>query len=165
MRANLPTLAGTILSIAALVSLAACGNGTGTIGTTGGTTDTLRTARTQVVAAINQFRATLSLPALAESTTTESCADTEAAADAAANTPHSTFTQCGESAQNECPDWPALAQLATGCVPAMWNEGPGTDYSTHGEYTNMVSTGYTKVAVGVTITSSGAVWSVVNFAP
>ncbi len=150
------------LTVITLAVLTACSSGTGTTGTTG--TDSLTTTRTQVVARINQLRADSSLPALTEWTAGETCANGEASADAAANQVHSTFGNCGESAQNECPAWTALAQLATGCVQTMWNEGPG-DFSTHGDYTNMASATYTRVAVGIALTSSGTVWSVLNFAP
>jgi hypothetical protein len=156
---------GAIAAITAVAVLAACSSSTGTTGTTGGGTDTVSAARTQVVAKINQLRATSALPALTEWTAGETCANGEAAADAAANQAHSTFGNCGESAQNECPGWPALAQLSTGCVQTMWNEGPGSDFSLHGDYTNIASTTYTKVAVGITLTSSGTVWSVLNFSP
>jgi hypothetical protein len=154
-----------IASVAALTAAAMATAGCdGTNGTTApGSTDSVLTTRTQIVARINELRATLSLPALTEWSTGESCADGQAHTDATAGTPHSAFGVCGEFAQNECPTWPALSQIATGCLQAMWNEGPGSDFTTHGHYTTMTSTTYTKVAVGIYLTPSNAVWAVMNF--
>jgi len=152
-----------LTTLTAAVTLAAgCDSKGGT--TTTPPADSLATTRTQAVARINQFRATLSLPALTEWSAGESCANGQAQADNAAGTTHSTFGTCGESAQNECPAWPALSQVVTGCLPAMWNEGPGSDFATHGDYTNMASTTYTKVAVGIYLTPSNTVWAAMNFA-
>jgi hypothetical protein len=125
--------------------------------------DSVAVARTQAVAHINQLRATLALPALTEWTAGESCADGQAQADNAAGTTHSAFGTCGEFAQDECPDWPALSQVVAGCMQTFWNEGPGSDFTTHGDYTNMASTTYTKVAVGIYLTPSHTVWAVINF--
>lgn len=140
-----------------------CSSGSDSTGTTGA--DSVATARSQVVARINQLRATVSLPALTEWTAQAGCADTQAHTDAAANASHTAFGTCQEAAQNECPGWPAMSQIAATCVEQMWNEGPGADFNTHGHYINMTSTSYHKVAVGFYTTSTGTVWALMNFAP
>lgn len=45
----------------------------------------------------------------------------------------------------------------------MWNEGPGSDFQTHGHYINMASTQYTKVACGFAVMPNGSVWAVQDF--
>ena len=49
------------------------------------------------------------------------------------------------------------------CLQAMWNEGPGTNFATHGHYINMTSTTYTKVACGFAVRSNGTVWAAQDF--
>jgi hypothetical protein len=79
-------------------------------------------------------------------------------------TAHGAFGQCGEFAQNECPGWPAPAEkMITGCLKAMWDEGPGDFNSGHGHYINMSSTKYALVACGFYTTPSGDIWSVQDF--
>lgn len=121
-------------------------------------------AATQLcVDTINMYRATLGLPALARWTDAEACADAEAQADGEANKPHGTFGMCGESAQNECPGWPAPPEtMIEGCLAQMWAEGPGDDFQTHGHYINMSNPAYTKVACGFAIVN-GQVWAAQDF--
>ena len=114
---------------------------------------------------INQYRATLSLPALARVPAKEACADGQSKTDALANKAHSAFGQCSEFAQNECPGWPTsnMQQSLDGCLQMMWNEGPGADFNTHGHYINMSSTKYTKVFCGFYDMGNGKFWSVQDF--
>ena len=108
---------------------------------------------------INGYRADVGSPALARWTDAEGCSDSEAQSDSETGTPHGAFGQCGESAQNECPDWPGTpTEVITGCLQLMWDEGPGG-----GHYENMKSTGYTRVACGFHATPDGGIWSVQNF--
>ncbi len=113
---------------------------------------------------INAKRATVGLPPLARWTTNESCVSAEALQDSQTGVPHSAFGQCGELAQNECPGWPGPADtMIVSCLQAMWNEGPGTDFSTHGHYINMTNPNYTKVACGFAVLSNGTVWAAQDF--
>lgn len=119
---------------------------------------------------INQYRATLGLPAYKRWTAEETCANGEATNDQAhPSTPHWSFKQpggppCGESAQNECPGWPGPAStMIPQCLQMMWNEGPGADFSMHGHYINMSSTSYTQVACGFYTLPDGSVWAVQDF--
>lgn len=108
---------------------------------------------------INGYRADVGSPALARWTDAEACSDSEAQSDSETGTPHGAFGQCGESAQNECPDWGGTpTEVITGCLQLMWDEGPGG-----GHYENMKSTGYTRVACGFHTTPDGGIWSVQNF--
>src|SRR5262249_51790800 len=126
----------------------------------GGSTD----AEQLCVDTINQFRASIGLPPYARWSSGEMCTDGEAQADANSGIPHSAFPSCGEWAQNECPGWPGPdSQMIVSCLQAMWNEGPGTDFSTHGHYINMTSTSYTQVSCGFYDTPTGAVWAAQDF--
>jgi hypothetical protein len=120
-------------------------------------------ARQACVDKINAWRAGLGLPAFQRWTATEGCADGEAASDGATGTAHGAFPRCGESAQNECPGWASIGSITDGCLDMMWAEGPGTPYSEHGHYINMTNPGYTMVACGFAVLSSGAVWAVQDF--
>ena len=122
------------------------------------------TAEQLCVDTINQYRASLGLPAYARWNAEESCADGQAKSDSASGTAHGAFGQCGESAQNECPGWPGPPDaMIPQCLAMMWAEGPGTDFTKHGHYINMSSTQYTKVACGFTTLSDGSVWAVQDF--
>ena len=122
------------------------------------------TAEQLCVDTINQYRASLGLPAYARWNAEESCADGQAQSDSQSGTAHGAFGQCGESAQNECPGWPGPpSTMIPQCLAMMWAEGPGTDFTKHGHYINMSSTQYTKVACGFTTLSDGSVWAVQDF--
>ncbi len=113
---------------------------------------------------INAYRASIGRPPYARWTAAEGCADDQAHDDSQSHVPHGAFGQCGEWAQNECPGWPGPpAQMIGSCLQAMWNEGPGDDFATHGHYINMSSTSYTKVACGFHVTANGSVWAVQDF--
>ena len=113
---------------------------------------------------INAYRATLGRAPLQRWTTAEACADDQGFSDAQAQTPHSAFGRCGEYAQNECPGWPGPSgPMITSCLQAMWSEGPGSDFATHGHYINMSNPGYTRVACGFAVLSNGKVWAVQDF--
>lgn len=114
---------------------------------------------------INQFRWECQcLPPLARWMDAETCTNEQSADDQATNSPHGNFPACGENTQNTCPNWGSEDQIITGCLQAMWDEGPGEPFSEHGHYINMSSTQYSKVACGFS-TSNQGVWSNQNFAP
>lgn len=106
------------------------------------------------------------MPAYAawDDATTNTCVDGQAQADSVSGTPHSAFGKCSEHAQDECPGWPGPPDsVVDNCLAAMWAEGPGTDFSTHGHYINMSSTQYTKVSCGFFQTSTGSYWAAQDF--
>jgi hypothetical protein len=53
--------------------------------------------------------------------------------------------------------------MITGCLDAMWKEGPGDFNAGHGHYINMSSNRYTLVACGFYTTAKGEIWSVQDF--
>ena len=119
------------------------------------------------VARINQLRWKCQcLPPLARWKGGEKCARSHAKYDSKRGI-HAGFNDriCRPQglAQNECPDWPSTSRVVSGCLQAMWDEGPGKRFSKHGHYTNMSSTDYEQVACGFAKTPDGDVWSVQNF--
>lgn len=162
LRAMSPT---AIVSVVAVAISMLCGCGGSGKAPTNPSQDPYGATRTNVVSRINELRASIGLPALTQWTDGEACADEQAKADSESGQPHGAFGRCEETAQNECPNWPNAESIASGCLQAMWNEGPGDDYSTHGHYINMTNTSYHKVAVGFYTTPLGGVWAVMNFAP
>ncbi len=113
---------------------------------------------------INQFRWECQcLPPLARWTEAEGCSNEQSATDQSTNSPHGNFGDCGENAQNTCPNWGSTTDVISNCLQSMWNEGPGEPFEEHGHYINMSSTGYSKVACG--FAENGGVWSNQNFAP
>jgi len=113
---------------------------------------------------INMYRATLGLAPYARWTAEETCGNAQAQSDSQTGTAHGAFGMCTESAQNECPGWPAPPEtMILGCLQLMWNEGPGADFATHGHYINMSSTQYRQVACGFYTTPAGRIWSVQDF--
>ena len=113
---------------------------------------------------INMYRATLGLAPYARWTEQEACVSNEALLDSIANSAHSAFGMCTESAQNECPNWSgSLATIVTGCLQQMWAEGPGADFNTHGHYINMSSTRYTRAACGFATAANGRIWAAQDF--
>ena len=142
---------------------ASSASGDGGNGTGGG--DPYAADRKLCVDTINQYRATLGLPAYTEWTDEEACADGEAKSDSSTGKAHGAFGTCNESAQDECPGWPGndIPGSLKGCLQQMWNEGPGTDFSTHGHYINMSSKTYTQAACGFYVTPDGSLWAVQNF--
>ncbi len=115
---------------------------------------------------INQERATIGLGPLARSSSDETCVSGQAHTDANNMTAHSAFGTCSEFAQNECPGWPGPPEsMIDNCLQMMWDEGPGSDYSTHGHYINMTNTSYSKVACGFYVLGDGSVWAAQDFWP
>jgi Cysteine-rich secretory protein family len=145
------------------------GSGTGRTGTTGTTTGgsgggSSAGAEQLCVDTINQYRATLGLAPYVRWTGAETCADGQSQSDSMTGQAHGAFGQCGEMAQNECPGWPPPAdKMITGCLDAMWKEGPGDFNAGHGHYINMSSNRYTLVACGFYTTAKGEIWSVQDF--
>jgi hypothetical protein len=146
---------------------AAVDGSTGDSATTGNADggDALAAARAQCVQIINQDRATLNppSPALEEDTAEEACVDGQAQADYQANTAHSAFGNCRESAQDECPNWPGPpSSIMTNCLAQMWAEGPpaaGQD----NHWLNMSNAKYKKVACGFYQTPTGKWWATQDF--
>jgi hypothetical protein len=119
------------------------------------------------VTRINQLRWECQcLPALQRWNAAEGCADQHAAYDSTRSA-HSGFRDdiCTPRgwAQNECPGWPSEDRVITGCLQAMWDEGPGEPFSAHGHYINMTNPEYSMVACGFYETADGQFWSVQNF--
>jgi hypothetical protein len=121
------------------------------------------------VGRINQFRWECQcLPPLVRWADGEACTDSNAEYDSV-NGVHASFYDmaCGSGgrAQNECPGWGSNDQVITGCLQAMWDEGPedGDPNTVNGHYESMASTSYTQVACGFFTTPSGSVWGVQNF--
>ena len=112
---------------------------------------------------INQFRWDCQcLPPLERWKDAEDCSDSQSKKDQSESAAHGNFGQCNESAQNTCPNWPSTDNVVSGCLQAMWDEGPGEPFSEHGHYINMSNQAYTKVACGKS-ESDGGVWSNQNF--
>jgi hypothetical protein len=140
------------------------GSGGGGTGGGGATGSSYPAAAEECVQLINQYRASIGLSPYERWSDTEACADGEAKKDAEMNKPHGSFGSCGEWAQNTCPGWPGTPEGIIGpCLQAMWDEGPGSDFSKHGHYINMSSTNYTRVACGFYVTPTGRVWTVQDF--
>jgi hypothetical protein len=131
-------------------------------GDTGGN-DPYAAERKQCVDRINGFRATLSLPPLANWTEKGTCTDGEAKSDSESGQAHGAFGTCTERAQNECPGWGSIKQTIDGCLQDMWDEGPGEPYSEHGHYINMSDANATRVACGFYEQPGGKVWAIQNF--
>jgi hypothetical protein len=130
----------------------------------GGGGGSLASVQQLCVDTINMYRATLGLAPYARWTAEETCGNGQAQSDSQTGTAHGAFGMCTESAQNECPGWPAPPEtMIIGCLQAMWNEGPGADFNTHGHYINMSSTQYRQVACGFYTTAAGRIWSVQDF--
>ncbi|UCF47782.1 MAG: hypothetical protein JSU89_11505, partial [Myxococcales bacterium] len=116
---------------------------------------------------INQLRWECQcLPPLQRWSEGESCADQHAEYDST-RSPHAGFSggicSPGGWAQNECPGWGSIEAIISGCLQAMWDEGPGEPYSQHGHYINMTNPSYSMVACGFYETAGGQVWAVQNF--
>lgn len=158
-------LLAPFLVLAACSSSSDSSSASGDGGTSTVATGTYAEATSTCVTAINNYRATLSLPAYTEWTDGETCASGEAQSDSQTGTAHGAFGTCKESAQDECPGWPGndVDGSITGCLKQMWAEGPGTDFSTHGHYINMSNSSYTQVACGFYVTPAGELWAVQNF--
>jgi hypothetical protein len=138
------------------------GSGGGGSSSSGGSGDS--SPEQLCVDTINQYRATLNLPAYARWSAEESCADGQALSDSASGTAHGAFGTCGEVAQDECPGWPGPpSSMITGCLQQMWAEGPGPFDQGHGHYDNMSNSSYTQVACGFYILPDGSVWATQDF--
>ena len=155
------------MRVAWLVVLAACDSGGA--GTGAADAPANATPKQFCVTETNRYRAINGKPALVESATLETYADTGAMVDFS-SMPHHHFstTPVGGGiafAENECPvqgNWmlPAggdMTALVGSCVAAFYAEGPGTDYATHGHYINMMGPyaslgcGIYQMGTGVTI--------------
>ena len=113
---------------------------------------------------INEHRASIMLPPYERWADAEPCAAGQAKDDSGSGAAHGAFGACMELAQNECPDWNGPpADMIGKCLQQMWDEGPGTDFKTHGHFINMSSLKYKKVACGFFTLPSGKVWSVQDF--
>lgn len=119
------------------------------------------------VARINQLRWECQcLPPLQRWTEGEGCASQHAEYDSTRSA-HAGFSDgicaAGGWAQNECPGWNSVEHVVSGCLQAMWDEGPGPWGPEHGHYINMTNSDYSMVACGFYDTGSDGVWGVQNF--
>lgn len=162
-----PNLATSLL---ALAMLAACGSDSSTSESRRTVADSSRALAldTFCVETINAFRATEGLAPLALWSDSAACLARQASTDAASDDAHGSFGTCSERAQNTCPGWPSDTSLASkrsvlrSCVQMMWNEGPGSDFSKHGHYLNMVNPAHTKVGCGFHH-AHGSLWINMDF--
>jgi hypothetical protein len=119
------------------------------------------------VTRINQFRECACVPALTRWNAAESCVDKDAMYDSQQNMAHAGFMGmiCSPEgyAQNECPGYSSITQIIDTCFQQMFDEGPGTDFSTHGHFINMTNTMYTMVGCGKYDSGSGSIWAAHNF--
>lgn len=153
------------LSLIFFLALAGCSSSSdGATGAPIDESDPFGAARVHCVDTINGYRATLGLPPYTLWSEEGTCADGQSKSDSESGKAHGAFGACTEMAQNECPGWPGPPEaLLDGCLKAMWSEGPGTDFGSHGHYINMSSKSYTKVSCGFYQTPSGKWWSVQDF--
>ena len=140
------------------------GAGSGGVAGGGGQVDPYASARQTCVDRVNQLRASKGLGAIPRLALAESCADGQAKTDSQTGMAHSAFNACLNqvqgwtgAAQNECPGWGSVADTLSGCIDAMWGEGPGG-----GHYDNMVGD-YDHIACGFYTTPQGKVWMVQDF--
>ena len=45
------------------------------------------------------------------------------------------------------------------CIQAFYDEGPGSDYSTHGHYINMMNPDYSTLGCGIYVDSASGDWT------
>jgi len=119
------------------------------------------------VDAINGYRKTKSLPALARSTALESFSGKAAASDASTKKPHGYFIQTKggpgiSTAQNEIPGWPmaqykSLVSILDAGTKMMWNEGPG------GGHYEAIAGKYSSVGCGIHVNADGSTWITQDF--
>lgn len=126
-------------------------------------TSAQKTFSEECVDEINRYRATEGLEPLERWEDQEDCVSQQAKSDAAVGTSHSSFKECDERAQNECPGYRSVDGIISTCLKMMWEEGPGEPFSEHGHYINMSSTNYSKVACSYYETDDGKIWSIQNF--
>ncbi len=156
---------------------------TTTSASTGSGMDPYAAARTLCINKINELRATKNLPAYAQWTTAETCADQQATSDEAAMDAHGAFQMCGEFGQNECLG--AGVNGIESCLQSMWDERlqagcagcdacngaydpscPNCDFDGQstgdvcGHYVNMSALYFSKAACGF---SAGGGWDVIDF--
>src|SRR3569623_823201 len=127
-----------LVLVLVLVLVAACGGGDG--GSSGDAT-----AQQFCVSETNRYRQMNGKSALTESASLEDYADTGAPTDYDATTAHSHFT----------------APVGM-CIAAFYAEGPGSDYSTHGHYINMMGN-YATLGCGIYSADNGDVTIVQDY--
>jgi hypothetical protein len=157
----------SLVSTLAVAILSACGGDDGGASTPPAVvlSDSLPLRCVQLV---NGYRATVQLPPLAVWTDSVGCLAGQAGKDATADKAHGNFGMCKEAAQNTCPGWVAdtsresLADVVGRCVESMWSEGPGSDYSKHGHYTNMTNPKYAKLGCAYDF-RQGSLWINMDF--
>jgi Cysteine-rich secretory protein family len=127
------------------------GSGSGSGGGGGGGGSGSNAALVECVTQTNAYRAMNGKSALTESTDLETYAATGAMFDYQNMSAHDHFstTQGGgiAFAENECPGFEGwnisnaggdMTSLMDMCLQAFYDEGPGSDYNTHGHYINMM---------------------------
>jgi hypothetical protein len=119
------------------------------------------------VEVINQYRAQVGKPGLAQSAALEECADEGAQQDAASGRPHghaldTSFCHGTADAENETPGWPlsmygSIRTVIDESTKMMFEEGPGG-----GHYQNIIGS-HVSVGCGIYVTSAGKVWIVQDY--
>lgn len=141
--------------------------------------DTFNELRQVCVDYINEYRATLNLPALKRATPEqEICSDSGAKKDGDSRRAHSSAGSCGLGAQNTCPGWDVggwsgnatVEDALKSCLDMMWAEGPPpvpvrecmSDmfgcFQKHGHYINMTSAQSSVVSCGFYQMQNGSWW-------
>jgi hypothetical protein len=140
------------MRVIALVMLVACGGDNGMSGVDGGPGSSGASGPlVECVTQTNVYRQMNGKPALTESSQLEAYAAAGAMYDYQNMSAHDHFamTQGGgiAFAENECPGFDGWNIASSGgdmkslmdmCLQAFYDEGPGSDYSTHGHYINMM---------------------------
>lgn len=121
-------------------------------------------ARIRCVDRVNELRATKGKGPIPRLASAEPCADGQAKSDSESGKAHGAFDACLNQvkkwrgvAQNECPNYKSVEATLTGCIDAMWKEGPGG-----GHYDNMMGDS-THIACGFYTTPEGKVWQVQDY--
>ena len=113
---------------------------------------------------INSYRSSAGLPAYQEWPAGEQCASRQAEAYARGATPDLSADACmagQQSAQGICGSSAGtLKGTVADCLQRDWTEGPGQDFNTHGDYSNMSSRQFTSAACGFAKGVDGSVRTV-----
>lgn len=133
-------------------------------GGTGTGNDMYGDARERCVNRVNELRASKGKGPIPRLASAEACADGQAKSDSESGKAHGAFNDCADQvknwsgiAQNECPNYKSVEATLTGCIDAMWGEGPGG-----GHYENMMGDS-THMACGFYTTPDGKVWQVQDY--
>jgi hypothetical protein len=149
------------MRVIALILLAACSgsvDGSDDDGTPDGGNNPDATTHEFCVTESNKYRAGGGVPAVTRSTQLETYADMGAQVDYNGS-PHQHFSSTSGGgiafAENECPHWDLSfgggdeKALIAACIKAFFDEGPGSDFGTHGHYINLMNAQYRTLGCGI----------------